>query len=212
MQSKDYASNVFINCPFDGLYVELRNAMIFAIFDCGFIPRCALEEDNGGHVRFDKIKRLIFDSKFGIHDISRTEVDKDSNLPRFNMPLELGVFIGASRYGDTKQKNKNILILDRDPYRYQAFISDIAGQDIRSHNGEQTQLISHVRNWLNTESRRKTIPGGIDIHGRYLRFTNDLPIICKNLNLAVNEVTYNDYCNFVSDWLKLNSRPDATNP
>src|SRR5262249_5963635 len=29
--------------------------------------------------------------KYGIHDISRTEVTSASGLPRFNMPLELGV-------------------------------------------------------------------------------------------------------------------------
>ena len=69
MKDKNYSDNVFINCPFDPQYAELRNAMIFAIFDCGFIPRCALEENNGGNVRFDKIKRLIAQSKFYRHSI-----------------------------------------------------------------------------------------------------------------------------------------------
>ena len=30
--------------------------MMFAIYDCGFVPRCALEEDNSGNVRFEKIQ------------------------------------------------------------------------------------------------------------------------------------------------------------
>jgi len=199
---KDYTSNVFINCPFDEKYSEIRDAIVFAVFDCGFIPRCALEEDNGGHVRFDKIKRLIANSKFGIHDISRTELDTNTNLPRFNMPLELGVFIGAAKFGDTQQKKKNTLILDREPYRYQVFLSDIAGQDIRSHNNNAAEAITHVRNWLNSASGRKTIPGGAAILGRYNKFTSELPAICRALELEVNEVTYNDYCNFASDWLQ----------
>ncbi len=50
------------------------------------------------------------------------------SLPRFNMPLELGIFLGAKRFGSQKQKQKNGLILDREKYRYQSFCSDIAGQ------------------------------------------------------------------------------------
>lgn len=64
---RDYAKNVFINCPFDEEYSPIRDAIVFTIFDCGFIPRCALEEDGSGEVRFEKIKRLISISKFGVH-------------------------------------------------------------------------------------------------------------------------------------------------
>lgn len=106
-----YTDNVFLNCPFDDRYLPIRNAILFAVFDCGFVPRYALEIDDSGEVRFAKIQLLIAESKFGIHDISRTELDPSTNLPRFNMPLELGVFIGAKQYGSSKQKNKNSLIL-----------------------------------------------------------------------------------------------------
>jgi hypothetical protein len=205
MAIKGYADNVFFNCPFDDQYVNLRNAMVFAIYDCGFIPRCSLEEDNGGHVRFEKIQRLIQISKFGIHDISRTELDEGTNLPRFNMPLELGVFIGAKKFGGPDQKHKNILILDKEQYRYQAFISDIAGHDIRSHENCEEKLITHVRNWLNDASGRRTIPGGKKILSRYKEFLADLPDITKAAGLEVDELTYNDYSNFVSAWLQENS-------
>ena len=152
-----YTANVFVNCPFDNDYIELRNAMLFAIYDCGFIPRCALEEDNGGNVRFDKIYRLIKDSKFGIHDISRTELDVENDLPRFNMPLELGVFLGAKKFGNFSNKDKNCLIVDKELYRYQKYLSDIAGHDIRSHENRPDKLIKIIRDWLNMESGRKTI-------------------------------------------------------
>lgn len=122
MATSSYNSSVFINCPFDDAFVPIRNAIVFAIYDCGFIPRCALEEDNGGNVRFDKIQRIIAECKFGVHDISCTELDAHNNLPRFNMPLELGVFLGAKRYGGPDQRRKNCLILDREQYRYQQFI------------------------------------------------------------------------------------------
>jgi len=205
MASTGYATNVFINCPFDEAYLELRNALLFAVFDCGFIPRCALEEDNSGNVRFEKIQNIIAESKFAIHDISRTEIDEINQLPRFNMPLELGVFIGAKRFGDHHQKIKNCLILDREQYRYQAFISDISGHDIRAHNNDFKEAIKHVRNWLNTASGRKTIPGGSKILRRYRLFKDNLPAMCAEIPIDIDELTYNDYCNFISTWLKENS-------
>lgn len=116
MPHKNYLNNVFVNCPFDDEYIELRNALVFTIFDCGFIPRCALEEDDSGFVRVEKIKQIIKESKFGIHDLSRTEPDVGNGLPRFNMPLELGVFLGAKFFGDQVQQQKNCLIFDKEQY------------------------------------------------------------------------------------------------
>ena len=199
-----YTDNVFLNCPFDSQYLPLRNAILFAVFDCGFVPRCALEIADSGEVRFDKIQRLVAESKFGIHDISRTALDPATNLPRFNMPLELGVFIGAKRYGNSKQKQKNSLILDTDPYRYQAFVSDIAGHDIRAHGNDPEQAIVQVRNWLNTASGRRTIPGGRAILRRFRQFESDLPSMCTAIPIELDELTYNDYTNFISEWLSIN--------
>jgi hypothetical protein len=34
---------------------------------------------------------IISGCKYSIHDLSRTELDKTTRLPRFNMPLELGL-------------------------------------------------------------------------------------------------------------------------
>lgn len=202
--SSPYTSNVFLNFPFDDRYLSMRNAIVFSVFDCGFVPRCALEIENSGEVRFDRIQRLIDESKFGIHDISRTELDSATNLPRFNMPLELGVFIGARRYGSAKHKQKNCLILDIEQYRYQAFISDIAGHDILAHSNEPEQAISHVRNWLNSASGRKNIPGGREIRRRFRHFESDLPDMCEEVLIETDELTYNDYTNFVSAWLRDN--------
>jgi hypothetical protein len=202
MVKASYASSVFINCPFDTLFEPIRNAIVFAIYDCGFVPRCALEEDNGGDVRFEKIQRIISECKYGVHDISRTELDMHNNLPRFNMPLELGVFLGAKKFGGSAQKRKNCLILDREPHRYQQFISDIAGQDIRSHNGNPEDAINSIRNWLNDASDRRTIPGGRSIARRYAEFLRDLPEICQKARLDIDEITFNDFSIFTSDWLK----------
>ena len=198
-----YASSVFVNCPFDNDYKPIRDALIFAIFDCGFVPRCAFEIDDGADVRFEKIQRLIADSKFGIHDISMTDPDAATGLPRFNMPLELGVFLGARRYGQNRQKQKNCLILDREGWRYRDFISDIAGHDIRGHNNNPDTAISGVRDWLNAASGRKTIPGGRAIARRFHQFEAAMPAMCADLDIEPDELTYNDYTNMVSTWLRV---------
>ena len=118
--------HVFINCPFDDHYKDLLEAIIFVVLDCGFTPRCALEIDDGSQIRIEKIFNIISECRFGIHDISKTELEATNNLPRFNMPLELGMFLGAKRYGAGEHAKKVCLILDREKYRYQKFISDIA--------------------------------------------------------------------------------------
>ena len=59
-------------------------AIVFAVVDCGYQPRCALEAIDGGDVRLQKIERIIEESKFGIHDLSNMSLDPITHLPRFN--------------------------------------------------------------------------------------------------------------------------------
>jgi hypothetical protein len=116
-----YEDSVFVNVPFDRKYSPVRDAIIFVIYDCGFVARSALEVEDSGQARVDKILNIIQQSKFGIHDISRAGIDRKTRLARFNMPLELGFFLGAKRYGDERNQEKRCLILDRSPYRYRSF-------------------------------------------------------------------------------------------
>jgi hypothetical protein len=194
-----YPDNVFINCPFDSDYDPLRRAIVFTILDCGFTPRCALEAANGHNYRFENVKKIIKESKFGIHDISRTELDAINGLPRFNMPLELGVFIGAASFGSRQHKDKNILILDKEPHRYQKFISDISGQDIQSHWNSERDIIDRVRTWLSNEAR-KVVPGGKHIADRYEQFKADLPALCAELKLEVQKLTFAEHATIVAAW------------
>ena len=201
MVVKEYNDNVFINCPFDGAFSAIFRAIIFAIFYCGFRARCSLENDDGSEVRIEKIANIIRQCRYGIHDISRKELDKKSNLPRFNMPLELGMFIGAKKYGDVNQKKKCCLITDSEEYRYQVFISDIAGQDIKAHDNEPDKAIRIIRDWLSSASRRETICGGSAISNNYKIFCDELPMLCKQLKWEVDEITFNDYSCLVSSWI-----------
>lgn len=198
-------NNVFINCPFDKKYDPLRISMMFTIIYCGFSPRCALEEDNGVNVRVDKIKNLIKDSMLSIHDISRIQLDKKTKLPRFNMPLELGIFLGAKYFGGKIHQKKNCLILDKKEYRYQASMSDISGQDIRAHHNKIHELITHVRNWLIASTKiKRTFAGGNTIFKKYKKFIDQLPIICRKGKTKQSDLTYTEYVYLISKWLKEN--------
>lgn len=204
MAIKEYTSNVFINCPFDGAYKSLFDAIVFAVFDCGFRSRCTLEEDDCSKVRIETIFHIISQCKYGIHDISRTELCEKNNLPRFNMPLELGIFLGAKKYGTGEQKKKTCLIMDKKEYRFQKFISDISGQDIKHHNSKPETAIILVTNWLRNASKQKNISGGFAKVQRYIDFKQELPEMCNSSNIKEDEIEFNDYSTFVSEWIKAN--------
>jgi hypothetical protein len=196
---------VFVNCPFDELYRPIFEAVVFAVHDCGYVARCSLEVTDASQVRIEKIAAIIDACKFGIHDISRTELDPVTLLPRFNMPLELGLFLGAKRFGSSRHRSKTCLILDVERYRYQKFMSDIAGQDIAAHRGDAAEAIRAVRDWLSAAtSRAITIPAGSVIALRYRTFREELPAACQRLQLKVEELTFSDYVVQVEEWLKLN--------
>jgi hypothetical protein len=127
----------------------------------------------------------------------------EENLPRFNMPLELGLFLGAKKFGNPSQRLKKCLILDREPHRYQKFLSDIAGQDIRSHDDEEQELVRQVRDWLNDLELARPLPSGGLIFDEYQDFLVDLPNICEALDLLLNELTFRDFARVTFEWFKI---------
>jgi len=197
----DYESNVFVNCPFDEEYRHLFQALVFTIHECGFIARCALEGTDASELRVKKIYELIRASKYGVHDLSRVTLDANTNLPRFNMPLELGIFLGAKFLGTSRQKLKNCLVFDEQPYRYQMYLSDIAGQDICSHQNDVSKLISHVRNWLSTEAT-DALPGGRALWVRFNRFLAELVGMCQSDHQAIEELPFPDFVRHVGEFTR----------
>jgi len=199
-----YDRNVFINCPLDEAYADLLDAIVFTIHECGFQARCAVEDSDSARIRIDKIMDIIKECRYGIHDISRTDLDEENALPRFNMPLELGVFLGATRYGGRRQKEKSSLILDTERYRFQKFCSDIAGQDIKAHSNEVHKIIRCVRDWLRgtPTGASRLMPGHMRISTRYSSFLRGLPDLCSGLGLDSEDLLYNDYASLVVRWLR----------
>jgi hypothetical protein len=201
MASGEYDLNVFINCPFDAAYAPIFEAIVFAVHDAGFRAKCARERLDSSQVRLQKIVSLIAESRYSIHDLSRTALDEKSQLPRFNMPFELGIDVGCKEYS-AKHKDKSFLIFESEKYGFQKYISDIAGQDIAKHSDDPLEAVKRVRDWLRTESARADIPGGIAIYKRYESFRQDLPAICEKFKLDMNELTFVDFSMTVAAWLE----------
>lgn len=194
------SNNVFINCPFDLNHDPIFRAIIFTIYACDFVPRSARELDDGSQTRIDKLYTLIEESRFGIHDLSRTELDPNFGLPRFNMPLELGIFLGAKRFGGAPHKTKRVLILDTEPYRYQRFVSDLAGMDIQAHGGDPAKAIRRTRDWLANVSRR-VLPSGEKLTNGFKRFMASVPETARETEFDPAHISYVDFERMVASWL-----------
>lgn len=140
-----YKNNVFINCPFDDEYFPLLKAALFTIIYLGLNPKISQTLDSD-ETRLTEIKKLINESKYSIHDLSRIEPKNPDELPRFNMPFELGIDIGCKTYGE--KHDKKYLILEELPFRYQQVLSDISGQDIKWHLNKPILIVKSIRNWF----------------------------------------------------------------
>lgn len=210
MASATYETSVFINCPFDSDYEILFRALVFAVEDCGFEAHCSLEGANAGEVRISKIARLISECRHGIHDLSRTELDPVHRLPRFNMPLELGLFLGAQWYGSRKQKDKNCLILERKRGDHHDCCSDIAGQDITAHEGDPLKAIAAVRNWLATFRQGiERLPKRRVVQERFQRFQADLPGFCERAGWDPDDLQFVELRTVIEEWADANRlKPD----
>lgn len=201
------ARDVFINCPFDDGFVVGFQSLVFAVLACGFRARCAREMDDAAETRIEKLYRIIADSRYSIHDLSRTQLDVNNQLPRFNMPLELGIFLGAKRFGDHRHSDKRCMIQDTEQYRYQMFISDLAGMDIKAHGGDPRVMVQHVRDFLLTASRRRTIPPTVDLLNSYDQFIVALPDLAQASGLNPADLRFPDFERLVQAWVKATHEP-----
>ncbi len=182
--------NVFINCPFDEEYALLFRAICFTVISCGFAPRSALEVRGSGEHRLQKIQRLVSECDLGIHDISR---------PRFNMPFELGLYLGCKQWGGARHRRKKFLILDREAHRYQVHFSDLAGHDPQPHHDQVPDAISAVRNWLQ-ETAGMPMRGPLHIGQDFHWLAQDLPELCAEAGLDAGTICFRDLMVCIHTW------------
>lgn len=195
---------VFINCPFDKAYLPILHAIVFTVYRCGYTPVTAFNENNAMEQRLDKLARFIGDCPYGIHDISRTTLDK--NLPRFNMPFELGMFYGLKYYRKSPQQKINGLVLETKSYNYQRYISDLNGIDVRAHNDDPEVAIEKVRDWFYADLKSNSVPYANLIKSEYKLLLKFLPSLAKSKGFDLKKIGFNDYCNIVEKHLEFLSK------
>jgi hypothetical protein len=198
-----FDNNVFVNCPFDTEYKLLFRPLIFTIIYFGLEPKLS-QTLSSSSIRINQIKDHIRNSKFGIHDLSRSKALKKGELPRFNMPYELGLDIGCLEYGAKKFQEKKILILETDRYHYQKVLSDIAGQDIENHNDDPKLLVKKVRNWFSAIDEANEYAGANEIWIAFNQFYDDLVTNLSAKGYAaddIEEMPKGDFVKFAKDWI-----------
>ncbi|QQR98704.1 MAG: hypothetical protein IPK18_04035 [Sphingobacteriales bacterium] len=192
----NYTENVFINIPFDDEYDVLKHAIIFTIYRCGFVPRLASEADDASENRIDKILKIIRDCKFGVHDLSRTEIDKH-NLPRFNMPFEYGLFWGAKKFGSGNHKQKIAIVLEKERYSLKKYLSDTGGADEKAHNNDPKKLIKIIRDWLFVNTKIQSIPSSNNIIAEFDDFYfKRLAIILFDKRMQIKDLLDVEFCKY----------------
>lgn len=197
-----FEQNVFINCPFDDEYKKLLRPLLFTIVYIGLEPKIS-ETTDSAEQRVNSIEGLIISSKYSIHDLSRIEVKSKKELPRFNMPFELGLDIGCKRFGSGHLAEKRCLILEKEQYRYQRALSDISGNDIEAHREDAQVLIRKVRNWFLRQGI-PNIPSANVIWNAFNEFESALAETLEEEDYDqedVEEMPKSEFVSFVKDWV-----------
>lgn len=204
-----FEKNIFINCPFDNDYFQFLRPLLFTIIYCGYNPRIALERFDSAEVRLDKIKQLIEESTFSIHDLSKIKATKKNEYYRLNMPFEIGLDLGCKLYHpDKKYRNKRSLILEKERYSYQKALSDMSNSDVKCHNGDPEDLVREVRNWF-TELGCLGLESGSVIWDDYNLFAANFYQTKSSKGFKqkdIDKMPVPEFVAYIEDWLTKNNK------
>ncbi len=195
------ASNVFINCPFDNYYFPLLKPLLFTLIYVDLNPQISETSDSGVN-RLNTIRNLMAISRYSIHDLSRMEPLKRKDYPRFNMPFECGIDFGLKMSNEKKYGEKKFLILEKEQYRYQRVLSDISGNDIKSHRNDPEQIIKVIRDWFKPTNPQ--IPMYKEIWLAFNEFEYDYEQILVEAGYDpkdINSLTFSDIIENMSTWI-----------
>ncbi|WP_373044740.1 hypothetical protein [Vulgatibacter sp.] len=89
----------------------------------------------------NRIYRLLGESQYSIHDLSRVQGSTRRREARFNMPFELGLAYSLRKEKRTHQ----FLIFEEVRYRLTRTLSDLNGFDPQIHDGEPMKMLRLLR-------------------------------------------------------------------
>jgi hypothetical protein len=171
---------VFLNIPYDQEFSSLYVAYIVGLYQLDLVPHLA-SEIPGGDRRLNKIIELIQSCRYSIHDLSRVELSvTPTAVPRFNMPLELGMTIA---WANVHPSRHDWFVWESEPYRLQRSASDLNGTDPYIHNGTPEGVLRELCNAFQSD-HSPTVPEMLNVY----RFVD------SNLNAILSRRgTHNPY-------------------
>lgn len=201
-----FEKNIFINCPYDDEYYKILRPVLFTIKYFGYNPRLALETSDSGENRIDQIYKLINDSKYSIHDLSRLQANQSKEFYRLNMPFELGIDFGCRRYSNVEgHKEKRSLILEASPYDYKKALSDISGMDIKIHHNNPAKAVASVRNWFSETVRVNKPASATKIWNTFCYFYDDFQVKREEDGFSkedIKEIPMSELMEYMDEWIR----------
>jgi hypothetical protein len=162
--------SVFLNIPCETAFEDLYLAYFVDLTRVGLRISATLAVPNQG--RLDAIIDLIEQSDFSAHDLSPIELSH--GIPRFNMPVELGLALYRSRI--TRGRHR-VFIFESRRYRAQRSASDIIGIAPQIHCGTPRGLMSGLCNIFRQSGDVNTVP---EMLASYPAVRHKLPELRRN--------------------------------
>src|SRR3954452_22532879 len=187
--------SVFLNVPFDADYAPLFLALIAGLTALGRTPRCVLEVPSGGRNRLERIFGLLESCGASIHDLSRITLSEPQDVPRFNMPFELGM-----AYALTRKVSHDFFVLEEKPFRLQMSLSDLNGHDPHIHDSTPSGILRCLLDCLGTPSGAPSMSSLESLTRQLAKLASKLqremriagpfpPYICRRIALAASEIS-----------------------
>jgi len=166
-------NGVFLNIPYDEEFSSLYVAYIVGLYQLNLVPHLS-SEIPGGDRRLNRIFKLIQSCCYSIHDLSRVEVSVAATaVPRFNMPLELGMTI---TWANLHPNRHTWFVWESEPYRLQKSASDLNGTDSYVHNGTAEGVLRELSNAFRRD-RTPSVP----------KMLEDYRFVDSNLNAILHK-------------------------
>lgn len=161
--------SVLINAPFDPAYADLFIALVAGLTCFGRKPRCVLEVGTEEGNRLERFYGLIPRCGASIHDLSRVQLSGARNVPRFNMPFELGVAYCLSRH-----HGHRFFVFEEVAGRLEASLSDVKGYDVLIHHGTAEGVLSRILDAFATPARAPKLAVLLAVHADLARTVQEL--------------------------------------
>jgi hypothetical protein len=162
-------SSVFLNVPFDPPFRPLFLALVVGLSALGFKPRSVLEVPAYTNDRLRRIYQLISSCGASVHDLSRVEVSGPDQLPRFNMPFELGLAVALFQ-----MRRHRFFVFEAQRFRLQRTLSDLNGYDPFIHEATARGVLHCLVDCFSEPTRAPNLSDLLDLHDTLSRVVGEL--------------------------------------